>query len=159
MATLATIYNRWIAAKNLSQAEAARAAASNEECRLRALANEDVYLFVKKIDNSRVIREADPRAREACWKAAATAGIVALLVIGVLLPSAYGLFAGYQIQALRQEGQRLENERAALELEETRLVTPSRIQQLAEQQKFVDPSPQKVIYLDPAESGSLALNK
>ncbi len=159
MATLATIYNRWMAAKNLDQAEAARAAAGNAGCRLRALANEDVYFFVKRIDNTRVVREADPRARAACWRAAVTAGVVALLLIGVLLPTAYGVFAGYQIQTLRQESQRLENERATLQLEETRLLTPARIEHLAEEQKFVAPTPQKVIYLDSKENGSLALNK
>ena len=30
-------------------------------------------------------------------------GAAVVLLIGVLLPSAYGLLAGYQIQALRQE--------------------------------------------------------
>ena len=33
-----------------------------------AFPNEDVYLYVKHIDNSRVLREADPAARAICWR-------------------------------------------------------------------------------------------
>jgi hypothetical protein len=41
--------------------EAARAQAA-DPCLLRALPNDDVYFYSKKIDNSRVIRQADPEA-------------------------------------------------------------------------------------------------
>jgi len=42
---------------------------------------------------------------------------ISLLLICVLLPSAYSLLAGYQIQALQQEQQRLATEQASLELQ------------------------------------------
>ena len=77
---------------------------------------------------------------------------------GVLLPSAYGLLAGYQIQSLRREGQRLATEQAALELSEARLLSPARMEELARVQQFVDPEPQKVVYLD-SKAGALAMNK
>jgi hypothetical protein len=81
-----------------------------------------------------------------------------VLLIGVLLPSAYGLLAGYQIQALRQEGQRLTNEQASLELEEAQLLSPARMEELARMQQFIDPPSQNVVYLD-SKNGSLAMNK
>ena len=34
-----------------------------DDYKLRALPNEDVYFYFKKIDNARVVREADPTAR------------------------------------------------------------------------------------------------
>jgi hypothetical protein len=123
---------------------------------VRVFPNEDIYFFVKRIDNSRLVRQADPRARGDCWKMIGSAGVAAMLLIGVLLPSAYGLLAGYQIQSLRQEGQRLATEQSSLELKETELISPARMEELARLQQFIDPAPAKVVYLD---AGSLALNK
>ena len=126
--------------------------------RVRSFANEDVLFYVKRIDNSRVMRQADPAARGRALKLAGSVFGAALLLIGVLLPSAYGLMAGYQIQTLRHEGDRLAAERASLELEESKLLSPARMEQLAREQQFVDPAPQKVVYLE-GPQGSLAMNK
>ena len=115
---------------------------------MRPFANEDIFFYVKRIDNSRVVREADPEARQACWKMIGSVVAAAVLLIGVLLPGAYGLLAGYQIQSLRQEAQRLANEQASLELQEAQLLSPARMEELARMQQFVDPPPQKVVYLD-----------
>ena len=72
---------------------------------VRPLANEILYCFVKKIDNSGVVREDDPRAGQACWKVigAGVASTLALLVL--MLPSVLGLLSGYQCQTLRDERQ------------------------------------------------------
>ena len=82
----------------------------------------------------------------------------AVLLIAVLLPSAYGLLAGYQIQSLHEEGQRLTNQLSSLELEEAKLLSPARLEELARLQQFIDPAPQKLIYLD-TRQGALAMNK
>jgi hypothetical protein len=146
MATLANVYQR-VFAKVREEAEAPPRIV-DASIRLRAFANEDVYFYVKRLDNSRVVRAADPAARGACWKLIGTTGAAVILLIGVLLPSAYGLLAGYQIQSLRLEGQRLITEQAALELEEARLLSPARIEALARQQQFVNPAPAKIVYLE-----------
>jgi hypothetical protein len=104
-----------------------------------------------------VVREADPKARGVAWKLIGSVVGAAVLLIGVLLPSAYGLLAGYQIQSLRQEGQRLATEQSSLELKEAELLSPARMEELARLQQFIDPAPTKVVYLD--SNGSLALNK
>ena len=83
----------------------------------------------------------------------------ALLLIGVLLPSAYGLLAGYQIQSLRGAAQRLAGEQASLELQEAKMLSPARMEELARQQQFIDPEPAKVVYLDSKDGSSLALNQ
>jgi cell division protein FtsL len=72
----------------------------------------------------------------------------AVLLIGVLLPNAYGLMAGFQIQSLKQRAQQLTNESASLELSEAKLLSPARMEELAKEQQFIDPAPQKVVYLE-----------
>ena len=115
-----------------------------------------------------IFREADRQRRRGargrsagaggtCWKLIGSVGAAVVLLIGVLLPGAYSLLAGYQIQALRQEAQRLATEQASLELEEAQLLSPARMEQLAREQQFIDPPSQKVVYLD-SKAGSLAMN-
>ena len=50
--------------------------------------------------------------------------------------------AGYRLEALHQEKQRLELDRSALELEEAKLLSPARLEELARMQRFVDPAPE-----------------
>ncbi len=90
-----------------------------------------MYLYVKHIDNSRILREADPAARKTCWRLIGSSFAFAVIVIALLLPSLNRLMAGYKMEALRQERQRLELDRASLELEETKLLSPARLEQLA----------------------------
>lgn len=123
--------------------------------RVPAFANEDIYFYVKRIDNASIVREADPSARGTCWKLIGTVVAAVVLLIGVLLPSAYGLLAGYQIQSLRKEAQRLSTEQATLELAEARLLSPERMEELARAQHFIDPAPQTVVYLED-QKGALA---
>ena len=160
MATLATMYNR-LFLRGFEQAAKVRTEGQRATggVALRAFPNDDIYFFVKRIDNSRVVREADPEARGTCWKLIGSVVSAVVLLIFVLLPSAYGLLAGYQIQNLRQEGERLSTERASLELAEARLLSPARMEELARIQQFIDPPAQKVVYLDNAQSGTVAMNK
>jgi len=159
MATLANIFNRFTVAGTAIESQTARAAARSEDCRLRALPNEDVYFFVKRIDNSRVVRQADPQDRARTNRVLLGGALAAALLICTLLPSAFGLIAGMQLNQLRSEHQRLLNEKATLELEEARLVSPERLQALAASQNFEAPAAERVVYLQPKEDGSLALNR
>src|SRR5690348_6435873 len=114
MATLATVLSKFIENGVDQAAEAVPAVAAKAP--VRPFANEDIYFYVKRIDNSRVVRAADPQARQDCWKLIGSVVAAAALLIFVLLPSAYSLVAGREIQSLRLEAVRLENERASLEL-------------------------------------------
>ncbi|MBZ5633238.1 MAG: hypothetical protein LAO55_08920 [Acidobacteriia bacterium] len=139
---------------------AARPAAHTVEASapVRPFPNEDIFFHVKRIDNSRVVRAADPRAREACWKMIGSVVAAAVLLIAVLLPGAYSLLAGYQIQTLRAEAHKLANEQASLELQEAQLLSPARMEELARDQQFVDPPSQKVVYLDGQSDAQVAQN-
>jgi hypothetical protein len=159
MATLANIFNQFTGVKAV--AGMADATVTRERCdefRLRKLPNEDVYFFVKRIDNSRVLKQADPRARARDWKLIGTASFAAAAFVGVLLPSAYGLMAGYQLNQLQTEHQQLVSERSKLEIEEAKLVSAERLQELANMQQFIDPAPDRTVYL-PKSDSSLALNQ
>jgi|HubBroStandDraft_2_1064218.scaffolds.fasta_scaffold90774_1 hypothetical protein len=156
MATLANIYN-WLFERSERESGRTHSAIPDSSSRVRAFANEDIYFFVKRIDNSGVVRVADPRAGGTCWKLIGSVGAAAVLLIGVLLPGAYSLLAGYQIQVLKQEQSKLINEQSSLEIQATQLLTPARMEQLAREQQFIDPPSQKVVYLD-SKGGSLAQN-
>ena len=47
----------------------------------------------------------------------------------------------------------------SLELQEAKMLSPARMEELARQQQFVDPEPAKVVYLDSKDGSSLALNQ
>lgn len=160
MATLATVYGRLFTTGGERGAAAPRntAPGMKPSIPVRAFPNEDIYFFVKRIDNRRLVRQADPQARGECWKMIGSAGVAAMLLIGVLLPSAYGLLAGYQIQSLKEEGKRLATEQASLELQEAKLLSPARMEELARMQQFTDPEPQKVVYLDSKNRPAVAMN-
>src|SRR6185369_776020 len=120
MATLATVCSRIFTGETVRAAIGVHRTA--RAVPVRAFANEDIYLYVKRIDNSRVVRQTDPQAGGVCWKMIGSVGAAALLLIGVLLPSAYGLLAGYQLQSLKNEAKRLASQQASLEMQEAQLL-------------------------------------
>jgi len=156
MATLATVLDNLFE----NQVNRAGSAAHRDEASaaVRPFANEDIFFHIKRIDNSRVVRAADPQARQDCWKMIGSVVMAAVLLIAVLLPGAYSLLAGFQIQSLRQEAHKLVNEQASLELKEAELLSPARMEELARDQQFVDPPPQKVVYLDGQGDAQVAQN-
>jgi hypothetical protein len=160
MATLATLMDRFTTANRASGDFSRSRVMENEDpFEVPQFPNEDVYLYIKHIDNSRVLREADPAARKVCWRLIGSSFAFAVLVIGLLLPSLNQLMAGYRMEALRQERQRLELDRASLELAETRLLSPARLEELARMQRFVDPAPEAVVYLDGNKSDQILAKK
>jgi hypothetical protein len=116
--------------------------------RLRPLPLDDVLFFSKRIDNSRLVRAADPRARGACWSAVGAASVLLVLLTGTLVPSLAGRLEGYKLEALKGEERRLLDERRTLELQEAELLSPDRLQQMAEKQNLVAPQAGQVVHLD-----------
>jgi cell division protein FtsL len=126
--------------------------------RLRALPNDDVFFYCKPIDNSRVVREADPKARGECWSTIGAACVLAVLLTSVLAPNVASTLAGYKLQALKEEQHRLLNEWRVLELEEARLLSPSHLEELARDHQMITPTSGQVVHLDPKGDESLAMN-
>lgn len=158
MATLATFFKRFEAATASGPVTRPALRVEPDPYRLRELPNERLFLFCKKIDNTRLVREADPHARKECWSTIGAACAIVALLTTVFIPSVGGTMAGYKIQELRAEEQRLLDERRVLDLEEASLLSPANLQELAQKQQLVAPAPGQVIRLDSRGEGSLALN-
>ncbi len=156
MATLATILDRFMAVKGSERtAPRTRVMELEDPFAIPQFPNEDVFFYIKRINNANVLRETDPAARRTCWKLIGSTFGLATVVIGLLFPTLNGLVTGYKMEALRQERARLELDRAALELQESRLLNPARLEELARIQRFVDPAPQSVVYLDAKQDSVL----
>ena len=122
--------------------------AERDPFQLRALPFEDVYFVPKKMDNSRLVREADPRAGGACWSVIGVASLMLAFLGGVLAPTVANTVQGYKLEALRGEAQKLAKERRTLELQEAELLSPERLDRLAQGQHLVTPSASQVVHLE-----------
>ena len=119
---------------------------------LRALPQEDVFFFYKKIDNSRLEREPDPKAPKACWSAIGAAALAVALIGGVLLPNLMSTLAGYQLEKLRAEERSLVDERHNLEWKEAELLNVNRLERLAKDRNLVAPAPGQLVHLNGKDS-------
>ena len=131
--------------------------AERDPFQLRPLPFEDVFLYCKKIDNTRLVREADPQARGACWSAIGTACAAVLLLAILLAPSVAGTLAGYKLESLRAEERRLETEQRVLDLQEAGLLRPDRLERLAKSQNMVTPASSQVVHLEPKGDSAVAM--
>jgi hypothetical protein len=123
---------------------------------LRPLPGEDIFLYAKHIDNARVVRLADPRSRGAALSAVGVMCVLAVLLTGSVAPRVANYFAGYRIEALRQERQRLIDENMVLDVEEAKMLRLDRLQELARRRGLVPPTAGQFIELEPKGDGSLA---
>jgi cell division protein FtsL len=169
MASLATIVNRFVGVEQIGAVEREVKYTRVEACRLRPLPNEDVYLFVKRIDNRDVVRAADPAARKARVGSMLTGFTLATLFIVSLAPMAYNQMEGFHIATLRREQKELQSKLNSLDVQEANLLSPERLHKLAEQMGLHDPAPEAVQYTEgktkaeammvrPADSTALAKN-
>jgi hypothetical protein len=160
MATLATFFRETGARRSLRtvRAEAtetyrAQARAEANPFRLRALPNDHIYFYSKKIDNQRLIRQADPDARGECWSAVGAAGVLLMLGASIIAPHVGSVLAGYKLESLKQERQTLIDQRRALDVKEAGLVSPERLNTLARERSLTSPASDQVIHLDAPSSG------
>lgn len=128
-------------------------------CALRALPQEDVFFFAKKIDNSRLVREPDPQARGTCWNVIGAACVTVVALGMVMAPKVTGTMEGYKLESLRAEEQRLLDERRALDLQEAQLLSPERLEKLAKGQNLVTPGSGQVFHLETRPDGAVAMVK
>jgi len=124
--------------------------------KLRALPNDDVYFYCKRIDNSRLVRQADPQTKGQCLSAIGAACVLAVLAGSVMAPKLGTVLSGYKIQQLRQEQSVLLDERRALEVDEAVLISPARLDEIAQKQKLNRPGAGQVHHLQPKGDGAFA---
>jgi cell division protein FtsB len=146
-------------ARGAASSHSSQASRSSVAAPVRSFPNDDIWHHRKFIDNSRLVRQADPQAGKAAWKMIGSVGMAALLLICVLLPGAYNLLAGYQLQTLKAENYQLRSEQAALEVQASQLTSPARIQGLAREQNFSEPDAQSIVYLESKDGSSVAMDR
>jgi hypothetical protein len=166
MATLATFFNAnarrsFGSSRNQEDAVAAErretARAQADPFLLRALPNDDIYFYSKKIDNSRVIRQADPQAKSECWSVVGSAAVLLMLGVSLIAPHVASILAGYKLEALKQDRQSLVNQKRDLEVQEAGLLSPVRLNELAIERNLSTPTSEQVFHLDaPPVDGSFA---
>ena len=154
MATLARVFDR----REIAAAPRP-AAVPQDACALRPLPQEDVFLYCKKIDNSRLVREPDPKAGGVCWSVIGAAGLAVVLLTTVGALQVSTTMAGYKLEDLRSEERRLVDEGRALDLQEAELLSPERLDKLAEGQHLVTPSSGQVFHLENRPDGAVAMVK
>src|SRR6202163_157352 len=153
MATLPTFFRRTEAPANPVMAArpvGARMKRDSERdpFQLRALPNDDIFFYCKKIDNFRLVREADPQGRGACWSAIGAACVLVALLTSAFFPTVATTLAGYKLEALRAEERHLLAERRSLDLQEAELMSPARRDRLAKEDNLVTPVSGQVVHLD-----------
>jgi cell division protein FtsL len=155
MATLPKIFQNY----NVPAERAVPARAERDVCGLRPLPQESVFFYCKKIDNSRLVREPDPKALGDCWGVIRAACLGVVLLTGVLVPRVAITMNGYKLESLREEERRLLDERRELELQEAQLLSPERLERLAKGQNLVTPSSNQVFHLETRADGAVAMAK
>ncbi len=161
MASFASIFNRvlpLIAGSERNDGKE-RMTPRTEPCALRAMPNEEIHIFIKRIDNNHVIRTEDKQATATCWRTIGMAGLSAVVAVGMIVPTAYGKLAGYQIERSREEQARLRKQIAQLEAAEAQLLSPATLARIADDQKFVEASPETMVVLNVDRSTALAMNQ
>ncbi len=160
MATVSALIDRIVTAAGMRDTqEVITRSELGADTELRPLPNEEIYFWVRQVDNSRVQPQADPESTKVCLKYIGSAALAVVLLVGVLVPVAGNLLAGYQIHALEKEQESLLRQQAELEYREAALLNPARLARLAEIQQLVDPAPETTVPLDPAaHKGEFALN-
>jgi hypothetical protein len=147
MATLAAFFKRSDAVTMSAERQSA-IRVQTDPFMLRALPNDHIYFYSKRIDNSRVIRQADPAARGECWSAVGAAGILLMLGASIVAPHVASVLAGYKLEALKQERQSLVDQKRELDVREAALLSPVRLNDLARARNLTSPAPDQIIHLD-----------
>ena len=159
MATLAMFFRRPLAAPAAASRTAGdRSVPQDDRYALRDLPNEDIFLYWKPIDNSAIVRQADPTSRRE-WRMIGMVCLLAVVLIALLMPRMANIFAGYQLESLKQEQQRLLDERRDLDIEEARLSRQENLEVLAKRRDLGTPAEGQVVHLDPKGDSKLALNR
>lgn len=161
MATFASVFSRVLPLIAGSERNdfRERMMSRDEPCALRAMPNEEIHIFIKRIDNNHVIRTEDKQATATCWKTIGMAGASALVAVGMIVPTAYGKLAGYQIERSRDEQGRLRKQIAQLEAVEAQLLSPATLARIADDQQFVEASAETMVVLNIDRTTSLAMNQ
>lgn len=157
MATLATMWKRSNAMAAVRSDSGIR---ESDPYALRGLPNDGVFFYSKKIDNSRLVRQADPGASDECWSAVGAGALLLMLGVSIVAPHVALVRAGYQLEAAKAERQVLLDQRRELQVREAGLLSPGRLNEIAKEHNLTSPMSSQVVHLDGQNpQGNLASNQ
>jgi cell division protein FtsL len=107
----------------------------------------EIY-FAKRIDNSRLVKVADPRRTREMAMFFGTTVLLFLLVMVYAWQHFSAIECGYRVEQMRGQRDGLVEMNRALRLEEASLRDPQRIDLLARQMGLAAPNAEQVIRLD-----------
>jgi cell division protein FtsL len=113
----------------------------------------EIY-FAKAIDNSRLVKVEDPRREREMRQFGVALACLFLLVMTFAWQHFKAIEYGYKIQSLRIQRAGLVEENRALELQESSLRDPQRIDGLARQMGLQSPQAGQIIRMDSATTDS-----
>lgn len=149
MATVATYLRR----TDLAAVDSESKQETADPYRLRGLPGDNLYLFSKRIDNSRLIRQANPKTRNECWSAIATATVLAVVIGTAVSPRVSSVLTGYRTEKLRTENRALQEKRRMLAIEEARMLTPNRLDEIAAKRRLMNPTSGQEQHLQGRDNG------
>jgi cell division protein FtsL len=137
---------------------AARAWPVERQRRIATGPTPEIY-FTKRIDNSRLVKFADPKRNREMLIFAIALCCLFLLVMVYAWQHFSAIEYGYRIEAARAQRDALVEANRTLQLEEASLRDPARIDMLARQLGLQSPSAGQLVRLDPAmpETGAPVL--
>jgi cell division protein FtsL len=111
----------------------------------------EIY-FTKAIDNSRLVRVADPRRAREMMQFAAACALLFVFAILYAWQHFSAIEYGYRIESSHAQVQALTEENNQLRLEQAALRNPQRIDQLARQMGMIAPQVGQVVGLEPPDA-------
>jgi cell division protein FtsL len=111
----------------------------------------EIY-FTKPIDNSRLVKVADPAQHRERVMFVAAITVLLVLMMGYVWQHFSAIEYGYRIEALRSQRENLIETNRALRLEEASLRDPERIDTLARQMGLQAPQAGQLVRLEPADN-------
>ena len=138
----------WLGAGQLSDPEPR--GPEPPDYRLRALPREEIDVYVKQIDNAKVVRLADKKDWWASVSATGIALLCSLLVSALAVPSCYSLMASRRVEFLRQERSALQSQLLDLRSQESRRLSPDAMEESA-RGRFIEPRADSVFYAPPSK--------
>ena len=155
MTSLAALFD-WLAAGKAMSSAARRGNAT--AFRLRRLPKEEIYLFVKAIDNSTVVRLVDKKDWMASVGMAGGVLMASLLLIATLLPGGYTLLAGHRMEQLKHDREQMTNELRILRSREAALMNPTQLDEWSGKD-FSTPTAASVIFAPPTKGAVASLGR
>jgi cell division protein FtsL len=116
----------------------------------------DAY-YVKRIDHSRLRREADPAKRRECYSLLGLATLAFAFLMFLAWEHLQCVRLGYQIEGLKQQKAGLEESNRQFRLQEASLADPQRIDALARRRLGMSvPVPQQIVRWDAGDASRAA---